>query len=371
MRKHGSPYGWVGTNPDWTKLNSMSHIRTPRNVGPSRSLQKSAWRLLALGTVLLAFFGQAMPAAAQSSRWGQSYLPNVELVTQDGEKVRFYDDVIKGKIVLISFIYTSCLDMCPLVTARLADVYERLGDAAGRDYIFVSISIDPERDTPERLRRHADAFRSDKRWVFLTGKPEDVLVVRRKLGERSRKITEHGSQVLLYNDRTGEWLKDSVFSDLAVLSLVVQNMDPVWRSQNAEVGSTDHKLDISFEKPGQALFTKACAACHTVGKGAKVGPDLAGVRKRRSTDWLVRFIKNPPKMHAEGDPTALELAAQYPNVRMPALQMSDTDVSDLLAYLDARSYAAVSSDMAAPHGHGKSRTTKSDASPTGHAGHRH
>ncbi|MBX9924940.1 MAG: SCO family protein [Hyphomicrobiaceae bacterium] len=349
----------------------MPHIETPQDLGPSPSRRKSALPGWALVLMLVACVCQVTPVAAQSSRWGQTYLPNVELVTQDGEKVRFYDDVIKGKIVLISFIYTSCLDICPLITARLADAYERLGEAAGRDYVFVSISIDPARDTPERLKRHADAFRSDKRWVFLTGKPEDVLVVRRKLGERSRKITEHGSQVLLYNDRTGEWLKDSVFSDLAVLSLAVQNMDPAWRSQNAKVGSTDHKLDTSFEQPGQALFTKACAACHSVGKGAKIGPDLIGVRKRRSTDWLVRFIKNPPKMHADGDPVALELAAQYPNVRMPALQMSDTDVADLLAYLDARSYAAVSGDMAGPHGHGKSKATKSDASPAGHSGHRH
>lgn len=308
-----------------------------------------------------------MPTAlsAQSAKWGKSYLPNVELTTQDGQKVRFYDDVIKGKVVLINFIFTSCIDICPLVTARLADVYERLGEAAGRDFHFVTVSIDPVRDTPERMKRHADAFRTDKNWLFLTGKPEDVQQVRHKLGERSRKITEHGSQVLLYNDRTGEWLKDSVFAELGMLAITVQNMDPAWRAQNKRSGDDDHVFSGSLEQPGRTLFTKACASCHSVGRGDKVGPDLASVTKRRSREWLVRFMLHPAKMHESQDPIALDLAKKYPNIRMPNLQLSETDISDLLTYIDARSYAAVSADMAGPHGHGKSHGQGK------HGGHKH
>jgi protein SCO1/2 len=295
----------------------------------------------------------AVPSNAQNTRW-KDRLPNIELRTQDDKPVKFYDDVIKDRIVLFSFIYTSCLDICPLITARLAQVYEKLGTAAGRQVFFVSISIDPERDTPERLKRHADAFRSDPNWVFLTGKPDEVRKIRQNLGERSRKLTEHGSQVLLYNDRTGEWLKDSAFADLGVLVENIRNLDPEYRSKRiavADQGSSVPKA-ASFDQPGQALFAKACASCHTIGKGNRVGPDLKGVTERRDRAWLERFIESPGRLHAQKDPIALELAAKYPAVRMPNLQLSTNDVQDLMTYLDARLYALAASDMAGPHSHG-------------------
>src|SRR5436309_161724 len=85
-------------------------------------------------------------AAVDNARWGANYFPNVILTTQDGARVRFYDDVIKGKIVVIDLIYTHCVDSCPLETARLAQVQRLLGDRVGKDIFFISISIDPTRD---------------------------------------------------------------------------------------------------------------------------------------------------------------------------------------------------------------------------------
>ena len=317
---------------------------------------------LALTLAAMAWHLPTAPSQAQSSRWGQNYLPNVELKTQDNQTVRFYDDVLKGKIVAISFIYTSCLDICPLITARMAQAYERLGDAAGRDVFFVPISIDPERDTPERLKRHADAFRSDPNWVFLTGKPDDVALVRRKLGERSRKLTEHGAQIMLYNDRTGEWLRDSAFADLGVLAVTMRNMDPAWRNRPNVPAPTHASTGPVQDMPGQALYAKACASCHLVGGGRKIGPDLKGLTQRRDRDWLERFIMAPARMHAEKDPIALELAAQFPAVRMPNLQLSKSDVADLLSYINARDYALAAADMAGPHSHAK------DTGKVGHSG---
>jgi protein SCO1/2 len=93
------------------------------------------------------------PLSAQAARWGKEYVPNVPVVTQDGKTLNFYDDLIKDKIVVLSFIYTSCKDICPLATARLGEAQEKLGDRVGRDIFFYSISIEPERDTPQRLRR--------------------------------------------------------------------------------------------------------------------------------------------------------------------------------------------------------------------------
>ena len=88
------------------------------------------------------------PAAAYENRWGANYFPNVELTDQDGHKLHFYDDLLKGKIVAIEQFYTHCIDICPLETARLAQVQKMLGDRVGKDIFFYSISIDPKRDTP-------------------------------------------------------------------------------------------------------------------------------------------------------------------------------------------------------------------------------
>src|ERR1051326_8188136 len=107
------------------------------------------------------------PATADNARWGANYFPNVVLTTQDGVKVHFYDDVLKGKSVVIDLIYTSCLDSCPLETARLAQVQKMLGDRVGKEIFFYSISIDPKRDTPKVLKQYAKNYhvRSEERRV--------------------------------------------------------------------------------------------------------------------------------------------------------------------------------------------------------------
>src|ERR1041384_2454650 len=85
---------------------------------------------------------------------GAASIPNVPLTTHEGRTVRFFDDLVKGKIVAIDLIYTTCQYACPLETARLAQVQRLLGDRLGRDGLFYSISIDPEHDTPEVLRAY-------------------------------------------------------------------------------------------------------------------------------------------------------------------------------------------------------------------------
>ncbi len=87
---------------------------------------------------------------------------------------------------------------------------------------------------------------------------------------------------------------------------------------------------------GEALFLKACAACHTVGEGDKVGPDLAGVAQRRPRDWLIRFMMEPDVMIAGGDPVAVALDRRYKGVTMPNLSLSETDAADILTYLANR-----------------------------------
>jgi protein SCO1/2 len=106
-------------------------------------------RILTGILAMAALIGTAtLPIAAAQSGRAAARIPNVTLITQDGDAVRFYDDLIKGKIVAINLIYTTCKYSCPLETARLAQVQKLLGDRMGRDVFFYSITIDPEHDTP-------------------------------------------------------------------------------------------------------------------------------------------------------------------------------------------------------------------------------
>src|SRR5499427_8669200 len=166
------------------------------------------------------------------NRWGANYFPNVPVIDQNGRTLNFYDDVIKGRIVVISFIYTSCQDLCPLTTAKMAQLEDKLDGAVGRDLFFISMSVDPENDTPERMKAFADAFGAGPGWLFLTGKMEDIRAINYKLGDRSdRSLSQHRNQIVLGNDATGDWQRASVFDDLDSLVISIRQMNPKWLNE--------------------------------------------------------------------------------------------------------------------------------------------
>jgi protein SCO1/2 len=108
--------------------------------------------------------------------------PNLSLQTHEGEAVRFYDDLIKDKIVLINFMYARCGDICPGMTANLKRVEFELGDRVGRDIFMYSITLEPEHDTLKMLKAYAENFDAGPGWKFLTGKKEDIELLRKRLG---------------------------------------------------------------------------------------------------------------------------------------------------------------------------------------------
>jgi len=112
----------------------------------------------------------------------QRNLPNVPLVTHEGEPVRFYDDLVKDRVVAINMIYTSCKTSCPLTMANLVRVQKLLGERTGRDIFMYSITLDPKVDSVEVLRDYAKGFETGKGWKLLTGKPGDIQNLRRRLG---------------------------------------------------------------------------------------------------------------------------------------------------------------------------------------------
>ena len=132
----------------------------------------------ALAPFALAVAGKARELHQDGAAW----FTNVEVKTQDGRTLRFYDDVLKGKIVLINFFFTDCDAVCPLMTENLARVQELLGDRVGKDIFMVSISLEPEHDTPAVLAAYAKTYGVGPGWLFLTGKKTDIDLLRHRLG---------------------------------------------------------------------------------------------------------------------------------------------------------------------------------------------
>jgi protein SCO1/2 len=112
----------------------------------------------------------------------ETYFPNVPLITQDGEKVNFYKDLVEGKVVTFNFFFAKCDEICPRVTANLAKVQRLLGDRVGRDIHMYSFTLSPEHDTPQVLKAYAASYGAKPGWTFLTGEPADLELLRRKLG---------------------------------------------------------------------------------------------------------------------------------------------------------------------------------------------
>jgi len=110
------------------------------------------------------------------------HLPNIELITQDSKKVRFYDDLVKDRRVVIQFMFARCKDICPVITHHLVEVQEKLKDRVGTDIFFYSITLSPEEDKPRDLKAYAKMHGVGPGWTFLTGKPADILLLRRSLG---------------------------------------------------------------------------------------------------------------------------------------------------------------------------------------------
>jgi len=134
------------------------------------------------GHVVRAFDGETRLIKTPRERLAERSFPNVTLTTHEGKKVKFYDDLLKDKIVIINFMYVKCEGICPGTTANLVKVQKLLGDRMGKDIFMYSITLKPEEDTPEKLAAYAKAYKVGPGWQFLTGDPKDVELLRQKLG---------------------------------------------------------------------------------------------------------------------------------------------------------------------------------------------
>ena len=147
------------------------------------------------------------PPATAKPATEKMVIPDVEVLDQDGRKLRFYSDLVKDRVVAINFIFTTCTTICPPLGATFARVQKDLGERAGRDVHMISISVDPATDTPERLKAWGAKFHAAPGWTFVTGAKPVMDELLRALGAATASPQDHSPTVLIGNDARGEWTR--------------------------------------------------------------------------------------------------------------------------------------------------------------------
>ena len=147
----------------------------------------------------------ATPDGTESA--SAKYFTDIQLVNQNGEKMRFYSDLLQGKTVIINSFFATCQGSCLPITRNLEKVQEALGDRLGKDARIISISVDPEVDTPAELKAFSKKFHARPGWYFLTGSKENVEFVLKKLGQFVEDKNDHLNIFIIGNERTGLWKK--------------------------------------------------------------------------------------------------------------------------------------------------------------------
>jgi protein SCO1/2 len=193
---------------------SRKGAKAPRgNTNQLLTLRLRAFAGENLVTALLSFgllFFLVSPAMAQqmaAPSAAEKYFSDVELINQDGQKMRFYSDVLKNKVVIINAFFTTCTSVCPPMNRNLEKFQEALGDRLGKDAFLVSISVDPETDTPTRLKEYSRRFHARPGWIFLTGKKENVDWALYKLGQYVETKDDHTTVIIIGNEPKGLWKK--------------------------------------------------------------------------------------------------------------------------------------------------------------------
>jgi cytochrome oxidase Cu insertion factor (SCO1/SenC/PrrC family) len=206
-RNDHSPMVLVGNESAgyWTRTYGLAPVSTLVKVITDASSRTAATALAQVpmpGTSATEAGRTKSPAEAAAS-----YFPNTVLLTQDNKPVHFFDDLLKGKIVLINYMFTTCTGVCPAMTSNLLKVQEYLGERVGAGVNIISISVDPAVDTPEALKKYANNYKVKPGWYFLTGKKEDVDSVLRKVGGFVKDKNDHTSLLIIGNVETGQWMK--------------------------------------------------------------------------------------------------------------------------------------------------------------------
>ena len=190
-----------------------------------------AFALTGLASALLYGPEEPVRAAAPPRRLADSGIPNVPLKTHTGKSVRFYDDLVHDKLVLVTMMYAACSNTCPPSTFNLVQVQQMLGDRVGRDIFMYSLTLRPEQDSPEDLAHYAKVHNVGPGWLFLTGAPPDVHRLRYALGfydpdtAVDQQDGRHVGMVRIGNDPYRRWGMAPTLADPRQIVSMIEHMD--------------------------------------------------------------------------------------------------------------------------------------------------
>jgi protein SCO1 len=163
-------------------------------------------------------------------------VPDVQVVNQSGEHVRFNSDVVKGRVAVITSFLTNCSAFCPITQEKLAQLAKLLGDKMGRQVVFISISVDPENDTPEHMKAWGEKFHVGTGWSLVSGKKEDVDALLKSLGLYVAIPQRHQSALLIGSQKSG-WSRVSSWSTAEKLARIVDEHESAKGGSAAVAGS--------------------------------------------------------------------------------------------------------------------------------------
>jgi cytochrome oxidase Cu insertion factor (SCO1/SenC/PrrC family) len=163
----------------------------------------------------------AVPVMKEASTTSSLRIPDTTVYNQNGRRLNFYTDLIKGKTVAINFIFTTCTTICPPLTATFRRVQQELNKQTGSGVELISISVDPVIDTPERLYDFAAKFKAGPGWTFVTGDKSEIDSLLQALGAAVGNKNDHTPMILVGNDATGYWTRAYGLSSPTTLVKVI------------------------------------------------------------------------------------------------------------------------------------------------------
>jgi protein SCO1/2 len=164
------------------------------------------------------------PEKPEVEALGHLNIPDVPVIDQDGKPRRFYTDLVKGKVVAVNFVFTTCTTICPPMGANFAKLQKLLGDRAGRDIHLISVSVDPSTDTPERMKAWGQKFGAGPGWTRVTGDRAEITRLLKSLGVYTPNISDHSPLVLLGNDARHQWTRAYGLAAPAKLEELISGM---------------------------------------------------------------------------------------------------------------------------------------------------
>lgn len=194
----------------------------------------------------------ALEAATEVKISGMS-IPDVALVNQDGESVRFYSDLVKGKVVALSFIFTTCTTICPPIGANFARLQKLMQGHEG--LALISVSTDPTNDTPERLKAWRAQFKGEPGWSLLTGDKQNVDKVLKALGIFTPDKTDHTPFLLLGNEARGQWTRVHGFTAPDKVAEILKDLLDTSSEPSQPEPNSDAPLSSANPTPAHKYFT--------------------------------------------------------------------------------------------------------------------